>query len=122
MAVAIVLVSNLFLTSHAYLKDSAAAIRACYVVNRVHTRSLGGSKSLRPMQTAVQHALRQAQLEAKDIQIVETQLGSNQDARQALSNFHDLQTRGYLEATTFHGTAELAGLCELGKFLPLTRY
>lgn len=60
-AVGIVLVSDRFMTSHAYLKDSAVQIKAC------------NSAPAQDRRLAVQDALRKASLDVKDLQMVETQ-------------------------------------------------
>lgn len=60
-AVAIVLVSDLFLMSHAYLKDSAVTLKA-FSIAPVSKASL-----------AIRSALAQARVSARDLQIMEVQ-------------------------------------------------
>lgn len=125
------LVSNAFLTSHAYLKDSAVCIRACSLASPVHPQSPSGPNDARTIQIAVKSALRQARLESKDTQIVGAQHKSDAHVRQALSKFSPTQSRGPLESLeSLIETAGLAGLCGLGElslfilcrsFGPLTR-
>lgn len=85
-AIALVLVSQLFLTSHAYLKDSSIRIRACSRTSLFHSRSANGANDTRTTKTAVQLALRHAGLNSSDLQIVEAQSGASPHLREALGN------------------------------------
>ncbi|KAM0715127.1 hypothetical protein Q7P37_009592 [Cladosporium fusiforme] len=108
-AVGIVLVSERFVTSHAYLKDSAVCIRAC-----VRT-------PVEDPRLAVQEALRKASLEMKDIHMVETQgtaalseVKLELRSREESSNIADKSSAGQgpFEGS---GVTGWVGLCRLGK-------
>ena len=115
-AVAIVLVSDLFLTSHAYLKDAAICVRACSRSSRIPSQSADGSNDLRAAKNAVQSALRQARLQPKDVQLVEAQHSSNSAVRQALSEFDDTASHERDASNgNLVGATGLANLCALGK-------
>jgi hypothetical protein len=104
--IAIILVSDQFLVSHAFLKDSAVQVRAC-------TLTAAGQDA----RLSVDTALRQAGVEAGDIQLVEAQ-GSTpttdksgllrgtkvQQPSKPLAPLKDLSTTG------------LASLCGIGEF------
>ncbi|KAK5739000.1 hypothetical protein LTR17_005518 [Elasticomyces elasticus] len=114
VAVAAVLVSKLFLTSHAYLKDGAVCIRATSLRSLPSTSSSIGAHGQRSIEAAVQIALRQAELGAKDLQIVEFQPSFSTSAQQALRGFVSLQPQRPPEASSLlTGTTGVARLCEL---------
>ncbi|KAH9845756.1 hypothetical protein Tdes44962_MAKER01187 [Teratosphaeria destructans] len=103
VAVAIVLVSDLFLTSHAYLKDAAICIRSLVLASPEHPES---------HRDAVREALRGARIEAKDIQLVESQHGPS--SQRALSDFCVAQLRIPLERSAPNAESSgLASLCGL---------
>lgn len=103
-----VIVSDLFLTAHAYLKDSAARILACVLATGKDARA------------PVQAALRRAQLEAKDMQIVEIQgqLSATSARRELLANkefeYSAKQSPTSLEPLKDLGALGMAGLCGFG--------
>lgn len=112
-AVGIVLISDRFMTSHAYLKDSAACIRACISIPL---------SSPRP---PVQEALRKACLEAKDIQMVEAQGGASfsrigLDLPKAGGGPLGSNTSSAgLKPLKDFGVTGWVGLCRLGKYIAL---
>ena len=108
-AIAVVFVNDRFLTSHAYLKDSAVCVRACHLA--------AAGKDLRG---PVTNALRQANLGAEDIQLVEVQgtVSSPAQGQELLSNgdFEDEAISApELPPLVGFGTTSLTGLCEIGK-------
>jgi len=113
-AVGVVLVSHLFLTSHAYLKDSAALIRAQKVASPVHSRASQATGETLSTKLAIQGALQQAQLDPSDIQIVELRHGSNSNVQQALGVLNVTED-GHASpiSNPFIGSTGLAGYCEL---------
>ncbi|KAK5678322.1 hypothetical protein LTS10_009494 [Elasticomyces elasticus] len=114
VAVAAVVVSKLFLTSHAYLKDGAVCIRATSLRSRPSLSSSTESHGQRSIETAVQVALRQAALGAEDLQIVEAQPSFSTSTQQVLRGFEALQPQRPLEASSLlAGSTGLAALCEL---------
>lgn len=115
-AVGIVLVSQLILTSHAYLKDSAALIRAQKVASPVHSRASSATSETLSTKVAIQGALQQAVLAPDDIQIVELRHGSNQNVQQALGVLNVTED-GHASpiSNPFIGSTGLAGLCELSE-------
>lgn len=113
--VGIVLVSDLFLTSHAYLKDSAIRIRGFSLANQIYSRTLGGSDRSRTFQRTASDALRQAQLKSADIQLLhlpQTLRGSNP---QALVGFDAAASELSRPLSSHSSTAGLTILCSLGK-------
>ena len=122
MAVAFVLVSALFLTSHAYLKDSSIRIRACTLTSRFYSRSANAGNNSRTAKTAVHQALRQAQLQAKDLQVVDVNSGATHHLRDALQGAEITQPQ---EPWSSSGTAVPAtgwsGVSRLGTSL-LSKY
>jgi hypothetical protein len=104
-AVAIILVSDPFLVSHAFLQDSAVHIRAC---------SLAVSDSA--FRGSVDSALRQAGLKAGDIQMIEAN-GSHPSpgANEALRSAQIGEASRALEPLKGLGATGLAGLCGIGK-------
>ncbi|KAK3631356.1 hypothetical protein LTR22_021115 [Elasticomyces elasticus] len=111
VAIAAVLVSKLFLTSHAYLKDGAVCIRATSLRSRPSFLSSikHQAHGQRSIEIAVQIALRQAGLVAKDPQIVEAQ-----SVQQVLRAVDPLQPQRSPDASSLHtGTTGYAALCEL---------
>jgi hypothetical protein len=103
-----VLVSDLFLTSHAYLKDAAIRIRACCL------RRLNNS---RPVKAALQYTLKQAQLQARDIQLVEAASSAQSGAQDAVGEILGSQPQDMVRSTTGggQGGTGLIALCQLGK-------
>jgi hypothetical protein len=109
-AIAVVLVNDRFLTSHAYLKDSAVCVRACHL-------AAAGKDPRRP----VINALKQANLEAEEIQLVEVQgtISSPSQGKKILSNGdfkEDVISAPELAPLVGFGTTSLTGLCEIGKY------
>ncbi|EME78190.1 uncharacterized protein MYCFIDRAFT_89322 [Pseudocercospora fijiensis CIRAD86] len=115
--VAIVLVSDLFLTSHAYLKDSAICICGSALTSTIFQRSLhlsqGGENQSRTVKTAVARALRQANLQQRDIRILEISFSSNWDPRKALLDFDVAPQLSSKPDDRFTGATGLASLCSL---------
>jgi hypothetical protein len=108
-AIAVVLVNDRFLTSHAYLKDSAVCVRACHL-------AATGKDPRGP----VFSALRQAKLGAEDVQLVEVQgtVSSPSQGQVLLSNGdfkEDAISAPELAPLVGFGTTSLTGLCEIGK-------
>ncbi|PPJ58150.1 hypothetical protein CBER1_02613 [Cercospora berteroae] len=87
LVVGVVLVSELFLTSHSYLKDSSIRICGSALASPVHLRSLGSSDPSRTARTAVSSALRQAQLRPTDIQLLHLPHDLRERNPRALSGF-----------------------------------
>jgi hypothetical protein len=109
-AIAVVLVNDQFLTSHAYLKDSAVCVRACHL-------AAAGKDPRRP----IINALKQANLEAEEIQLVEVQgtISSPSQGKKILSNGdfkEDVISAPELAPLVGFGTTSLTGLCEIGKY------
>ncbi|KAK3115786.1 hypothetical protein LTR53_004517 [Teratosphaeriaceae sp. CCFEE 6253] len=118
VAVATVLVSSLFLMSHAYLKDGAIRIQASSLTERKQSSTTGKSNAA---ESAVQNVYRQARLEPKDVQVVEAQPSFSASAQSALRDFDALQPQGPPDTSSLLvGTTGLAGLCELGKYLAVS--
>lgn len=114
MVVAVVIVSDLFLTSHAYLKDGAIQIAGAALVNRFHSRTIGREDGPRKIKTAVASALSQARLSPKDIQILEL-LGEGLK-KDDLNAVHDLKGKPLGEGLgSSDATTGFASLCGLGK-------
>ncbi|SMY24532.1 unnamed protein product [Zymoseptoria tritici ST99CH_1A5] len=110
--VALVLISERFLTSHAYLKDSSMRIRACSMSSQVVSRTCGPNSFGTAARTIIT-SLRQAQLGAKDIQIVEL-LASDSGANRALGDSKFAKPQKASESPApFVGTSGLAALCGL---------
>lgn len=114
MVVGIVLVSDLFLTSHAYLKDGAVCIHGAFTANRIHSRTAGGKDEPRKLKAAVNAALAQARLAPKDVQVLE-EVGSTQDARKALKDLSSKSGSPTKSQTLSTGTTGFASLCGLGE-------
>ncbi|KAF2215748.1 hypothetical protein CERZMDRAFT_116541 [Cercospora zeae-maydis SCOH1-5] len=87
LVVGMVLVSELFLTSHAYLKDSSVRICGSALASPIHLRSLGGSDASRTARTAINSALRQARLKPTDIQLLHLPHDLRERNPRALSGF-----------------------------------
>lgn len=113
----IVVVSQLFLTSHAYLKDSAALVRAATIGSTVYSSSARQNDDSRAARTVVQKALRQAGLEPAEIQLVEVRSAANLNSKQreALGDFRVSDSKGLRSSSmgSFSGAVGLVGLCEL---------
>jgi hypothetical protein len=104
--VAVVLVSDQFLVSHAFLKDSAVHIKAC-------TLAAAG----RDIGTSVDAALRQAGVEVGDIQLVEAQGStSTADKNGLLHGVNVKQMSKPLAPLKEFSTIGLASLCGIGEF------
>ena len=109
--IAIVLVNDRFITSHAYLKDSAVCVQACHLAAAV-TDPRG----------SVMNALRQASLEAGEIQLMEVQGTTPSPARRLrlLKNGDfdedDTVSASELPPLAGFGTTSLTGLCGIGKY------
>jgi len=106
-AIAVVFVNDRFLTSHAYLKDSAVCVRACHL-------AATGKDPRGP----VFSALRQAKLGAEDVQLVEVQgtVSSPSQGQDLLSNGdfkEDVISAPELAPLVGFGTTSLTGLCEI---------
>jgi len=102
--VAIVLVSDRFLISHSFLKDSAVQIRASAL-------TVAGQA----MRSSLDAALRRAGVRAGDIQLVEA-YGSSQmdDGHELLRGMNAKQVSKSLGPLKDFGTTGLAGLCGIG--------
>lgn len=111
--VAILLVSDLTLTSHAFLKDGAICISGSSLTNAIFQRSLQTENQSRAVKTAVGSALRQAQLQQRDIQILEINYTSNWDLRKALLDL-DVAPQISKADGSFTGATGFASLCGLG--------
>ena len=108
--------SDLFLTSHAYLKDAAICIRACSRASRIPSQRTGSSISLRTAKNAIQSAMRQARLGPKDLQMVEAHHDSASHVRQALSDTPDGPSHEQMgPPEILMGATGLASLCALGE-------
>lgn len=59
-------------------------VRACGLTSRFYTRSGAPENESRTAKTAVQNALRQAQLQSKDLQVVDVNSGAAEHLRDAL--------------------------------------
>jgi hypothetical protein len=104
--VAIVLVSDRFLVSHAFLKDSAVHVKACAL-------TVAGQDA----RLSVDSALRQAGVEAGDIQLVEAQGSTPKaDKNGLLRGTNIKQASGSLAPLKDLSTTGLASLCETGEF------
>lgn len=112
-AVGVVLVSGLVLNSHAYLKDSAVCISACCLTSRIHSRKTGSPNDSRSSRTVVQAALRQADLVAKYLQIIEARGVSS---RQALGDIEPKEAQ-IPKSLSFSGVTGWLGLCGMGKLV-----
>lgn len=113
VVVAAVLVSDMFLTSHAYLKDGAACIRGASVANSFYSRKSGGKDDARKVKAAVNAALSQARLGPQDIQILE-EVGSQKSGK-ALGDLNANSKSPVKSRALFDGTTGLASLCGLGE-------
>lgn len=105
------LVNDHFLTSHAYLRDSAVRVRACHL-------AVAGKDPRGP----VVSALKQASLDAGEIQLVEAQGTTPSSVRElrlasngAISE-EDAVSASELPPLAGFGTTSLTGLCGIGKY------
>lgn len=115
--IAFVLVSRLFLTSHAYLKDGAVCVRAFVLANRTHSRSSTSGNDARASKIAIRSALRQAKLGSGELQVVEVRGSEGARLRDALDNLRVGSAAAPSKSlATFTGTNGLAGLCGLGEY------
>jgi hypothetical protein len=115
-AVSIILVSSSFLRSHAYLKDAAVLISGSNVTSPKHSRSSSSDDETIATKTAIQSALRQAQLTPEDIQILELRHGASSSAQAALGEMKVSEDSTASPVShPFVGRTGLAGLCELGE-------
>jgi hypothetical protein len=104
-AVAIILMSDRLLVSHAFLQDSAVRIRACSLA--VADSAFRGS---------VDSALRQAKLKAEDIQMIEANgSGPSPGANEVLRSAHIGEASRALAPLEGFGATGLAGLCGIGE-------
>lgn len=108
--------SDLFLTSHAYLKDGAICVRGYSLVYPVHSRSLGGTDPSRTARTAVSSALRQAQLRSTDVQLLHLPRELRESNPRALSGFDAATSELSRSLGSEQGTTGLAVLVTLGTF------
>lgn len=105
--VAVILVSDRFLVSHAFLKDSAVRIRACALT------AIG-----RDIRSSVDIALQQAGVRAGEIQLVEAQGPTpTADRNGLLRSINIEETSRPLKPLKDYGATGLAGLCGIGEFL-----
>ncbi|KXT08447.1 hypothetical protein AC579_5612 [Pseudocercospora musae] len=115
--VAFVLVSDLFLTSHAYLKDGSICVSGSAITSTIFQRSLnlsqGGENQSRTVKTAVASALRQAQIQQRDIQVLEINYSSNREPHKALLDFDVAPQLSSKDGDSFAGATGLASLCNL---------
>ena len=104
--IAVILVSDRFLLSHAFLKDSAVHVKACTLATAA--KGIGSS---------VDTALRQARLGRGEIQLVEAQ-GSitTADKNVLLRGVNIEQTPRQLATVKDFSTTGLASLCGIGEF------
>lgn len=117
-AIGVVLVSKVFLSSHVYLKDSAALILSSKVAGPNASQSEKARDETTATKKAIQAALQQAVLAPEDIQIVELRHGSNASVQQALGELRVSEDNSASPVShPFVGSTGLSGLCELGKFL-----
>jgi hypothetical protein len=102
--VAVVLVSDKFLISHSFLKDSAVQIKACPL-----------TAAGRAIRSSVEAALRQAGIEAGDIQLVEAYGSSQTDGgHELLRGINAKQVSKSLGPLKDFDTTGLVGLCGIG--------
>lgn len=121
LAVAFVVVSQLFLTSHAYMKDSSIRIRASTLTSRFHSRSANGSNIARTARTALQSALRQAQIQPGDLQVVEVSQGVKKQMREILGDAHFAQPQEpWSSSDALSATTGWRDLCRLGQLAHYT--
>ncbi|CAK3740975.1 nonspecific lipid-transfer [Lecanosticta acicola] len=111
--VGMILVSDLFLTSHAYLKDGAVTVSGYSSTSSIYSQSLGGPDFPRTIRTAVNAALRQARIEQRDIQVLEIRNSSDSNTKQALEQFEVAPRISEGVKHTFTGTTGSYGLCGL---------
>lgn len=110
-AIAVVLINDRFLTSHAYLKDSTVCVRTCHL-------AAAGKDPRGP----VINALKQANLEADDIQLVEMQgpISSSAQGVKILGDVDfsedDTPSARELSPLAGFGATNLAGLCGIGEY------
>lgn len=83
-AVSFILVSDLFLRSHAYLKDSSIKILSSQVKSPIHSNAENADDEIIATRTAINAALEQSQLLPEDIQIMELRHGSDERVQAAL--------------------------------------
>jgi hypothetical protein len=102
--VAIVLVSDRFLVSHAYLQDSAIHVKACNI-------AAPGIAS----QQSIDSALRQAGLDAREIQIVKVRGPAPSKKTEMMRSAHLKGTLSTLGPVKDFDTSGLAGLCGISK-------
>jgi hypothetical protein len=103
--IAVILVSDRFLVSHAFLKDSAVHVKACTLA--------AAGKGFRP---SVDAALKQAGVEAGNMQLMEVQGSiSTADKNGLLRDSNVKQTSWQLAAVKDFSTTGLASLCGIGE-------
>lgn len=104
--VAVILISDRFLVSHAFLKDSAVHVKACTLA--------AAGKGIR---SSVDTALKQAGVEAGEIQLLEAQGSiSTADKNLLLRGIKVEQTPRQLATLKDFSTTGLASLCGIGEF------
>lgn len=109
-------VSDLFLTSHAYLKDSAIQIKACSQVSRIQISTSNDSADFRTAKTAVNTALQYASLSPQDIQIVSIAAGTKTTRQTELSELGHAHSPERLQSLgQVTGSSGLTSLCGIGK-------
>lgn len=117
-SIALILVSQTFLQSHAYLKDSAILILASQVNSPIHSRTSNADDETIATRTSIQAALRQSALLPEDFQVVELRHGSNQSVQAALGEMKvNEDSTASPVSHPFIGQTGLGGLCELGEWL-----
>ena len=109
------LVSDLFLTSHAYLKDSAICINGFSLSDQVYSRSLGGPDATRTFTKAARDALSQAQLKPTDIQLLHLPQALRNSLPRVLAGFDAAASELSRPLASQSGTVGLGVLCTLGK-------
>jgi hypothetical protein len=103
--IAVILVSDRFLVSHAFMKDSAVHVMACTLA--------AAGKGFRP---SVDAALKQAGVEAGNMQLMEVQGSiSTADKNGLLRDSNVKQTSWQLAAVKDFSTTGLASLCGIGE-------
>lgn len=116
VAVAAVLVSKIFLQSHAYLKDCAVQIRGASVAHPIWSQQKGGLDGTRTTKQVLSQVLDAAGLKPTEIQILEMRPKPNSSLRQAFADFRQTDTKVSSKSlNSFDGSVGLAVLCELGK-------
>lgn len=113
---AIVLVSDRFLVSHAYLKDSTVGIGACCLMNQASSLpSDNRQDTSNSLERSVQSALSQAKLVVKDLQAVEARYSSDSGIHQVLGGLDWTQSQERVSpSSNILGSIGLLELCGFG--------